>query len=153
MEHNTLHLRLAESFAEEDFLRRLNRNRTDMARLFGNVDWERLVYPLLPIEQRISCVQALTVFRPLLDAVAPQPREGWMAYTYRVASSILYPQEDGEHTQAQRDGALCFLHFLRTLFDEERAILPFDPWMDFAFCTEKELAGSQLAEEYRQFIR
>ena len=153
MEHNTLHLRLAESFAEEDFLRRLNRNRTDMTRLFGNVDWERLVYPLLPIEQRISCVQALTVFRPLLDAVAPQPREGWMAYTYRVASSILYPQEDGEHTQAQRDGAVCFLHFLRTLFDEERAILPFDPWMDFAFCTEKELAGSQLAEEYRQFIR
>ncbi|MBQ5373957.1 MAG: hypothetical protein IIU51_05315, partial [Bacteroidaceae bacterium] len=50
-------------------------------------------------------------------AVAPQPREGWMAYTYRVASSILYPQEDGEHTQAQRDGAVCFLHFLRTLFD------------------------------------
>ena len=35
MEHNTLHLRLAENFAEEIFLRRLNRNRTDMIRLFG----------------------------------------------------------------------------------------------------------------------
>lgn len=153
MERNTLHLNMAESFSEEAFLRKLNRNRTDMTRLFSNVDWERLTYPLLPIEHRLSCAQALTAFRPLLDAVAPQPSEGWLPYTYRVASSILYPVEDPNHSPAQRDGALCFLQFLRTLFDAERAVLPFDPWLDFAFCTEKELAASDVADEYRQFLK
>ena len=147
MEQSTLHLQLAESFGEDTFLRLLSRNRADMSRLFGNVDWQRLVYPLLPIEHRLSCAQILTHFRPLLDAIAPQPPEGWLSYTYQVASSLLFPAEDDAHTPAQRDGAVSFLHFLRVLFDEERRILPFDPWLDFAFCTEKELQSSDVAEE------
>ncbi|MBQ2996095.1 MAG: cytidyltransferase-related domain protein [Oscillibacter sp.] len=152
MERNELHLHLSQAFGEDSFLRRLDRSRTDMARLFSNVDWERMLYPLMPIEQRISCAQALVAFRPLLDAIAPQPREGWLPYTYKVASSLLFPTEDADHTPAQRDGAVSLLHFLRCLFDEERRILPFDPWLDFAFCTEKELKGSDVAEEYRQFL-
>ena len=80
MERSTLYMNLAESFAEEAFLRKLNRNRTDMTRLFQNVDWERLVYPLLPIEHRLTCAQALAAFRPLLDAIAPQPGAGWLPY-------------------------------------------------------------------------
>ena len=62
MERNALHLNMAEAFAEESFLRQLDRSRTDMTRLFSNVDWERLLYPLLPLEQRLTCAQALTVF-------------------------------------------------------------------------------------------
>ncbi|MBP3486368.1 MAG: cytidyltransferase-related domain protein, partial [Oscillospiraceae bacterium] len=153
MERSTLHLQLAESFAEDAFLRRLSRNPADMSRLFGSVDWDRLVYPLLPMEHRLSCAQALIAFRPLLDAMAPQPPEGWLSYAYRVASSLLFPVEDGAHSPAQRDGALSFLHFLRALFDEERRVLPFDPWLDFAFCTEKELKDSDVADEYRHFLR
>ena len=153
MERSTLYMNLAESFAEEAFLRKLNRNRTDMTRLFQNVDWERLVYPLLPIEHRLTCAQALAAFRPLLDAIAPQPGEGWLPYAYKAASAILYPVDDWSHSPAQQDGALCFLQFLRTLFDAERAILPFDPWLDFAFCTEKELSGSDVADEYRLFLK
>ena len=153
MEQSKLHLQLCESFGEDVFLKRLSRSRTDMSRLFANVDWQRLVYPLLPMEHRLSCAQALTTFRPLLDAIAPQPAEGWLSYTYRVASSLLFPVEDPTHTPAQRDGALSFLQYLRALFDEERRLLPFDPWLDFSFCTEKELQRSDVAEEYRQFLR
>ena len=153
MERNALHLNMAEAFAEESFLRQLDRSRTDMTRLFSNVDWERLLYPLLPLEQRLTCAQALTAFRPLLDAIAPQPPEGWLPYTYRVASSLLFPAEDPSHSPAQRDGALCLLQFLRCLFDYERTVLPFDPWLDFSFCTEKELKDSDVAEEYRLFLK
>ena len=150
---NTLYPRFSRAFEEDTFLCKLRMTRSDAARLFETADWVRLLSPLLPVEERLSCAQALTVFRPLLDTLAPEPDEGWLSYAYQAASSLLYPQDDRTHTAAQWDGALCFLQFLRELFDLERESLPFDPWLDFAFCTEEELVDSGVAEEYRQFLR
>ena len=150
---STLNIQMAEAFGEEGFLRKLAMSRGDLARRFGAVDWDRVLYPLTPLKDRISCARALAAFRPLLDAMASEPEGGWLSLAYRTASSLLYPQEGRACTPAQRDGALCFLQFLRQLFDAERDALPFDPWLDFAFCTEEELADSGVAEEYRQFLR
>lgn len=144
-------LDLTRAFQEEAFLRKLSRPRREAEALFARLDWPALLAPLLPIEERISCEKALEAFRPALEA--PEPEEGWALYAYRVAVSLLYPQADPAHTPAQRDGALCFLQFLRTVFDAEREALPFDFWLDFAFCTEEELTASNLAEDYRQFRR
>ncbi|MCI8398453.1 MAG: cytidyltransferase-related domain protein [Oscillibacter sp.] len=150
---DTLPSRMADAFSEEPFLRKLSRNRDDVFRLFNNVDWRRLLAPLLPIQSRLSCAEALAAFRPVLDGIAIPPPEGWLPYAYQAAASILYPQEDLVHSPAQRDGAICFLQFLRELFTAERKVLPFDPWLDFAFCTDEELKGSPLAESYRRFLR
>ena len=130
---DTLPSRMADAFSEEPFLRKLSRNRDDVFRLFNNVDWRRLLAPLLPIQSRLSCAEALAAFRPVLDGIAIPPPEGWLPYAYQAAASILYPQEDLVHSPAQRDGAICFLQFLRELFTAERKVLPFDPWLDFAF--------------------
>lgn len=151
--NSTLSIQMADTFGEEVFLRKLAMNQADLSRRFNTVDWERILYPLLPLRERLSCAQALAAFRPLLDAMAPEPEEGWLLCAYQTAVSLLYPQEGRSCTPAQRDGALCFLQFLRQLFDAERAALPFDPWLDFAFCTEEELSDSGVAEEYRQFLR
>lgn len=150
---NSLYSRINGVFLEDRFLHKLRMSRHDISNLFGSADWNRLLSSLLPVTERISCAQALAAFRPLLGAIAPEPPEGWLAYTYQTAVSLLYPQADREHTAAQRDGALCFLQFLRELFDLERESLPFDPWLDFAFCTESELAVSGVTEEYLQFLR
>ena len=139
------------AFREEAFLRKLTR--TDIAARLDGVDWAARLAPLLPIAERVDCRAALECFRPLLDALAPEPKEGWGLYAYQVASSLLFPQGDPAHSPAQRDGALCFLQFLRALLDAERRALPFDFWLDFDFCTEEELKGSAVAEEYRQFRR
>lgn len=146
-------LNMTAAFREEAFLRKLARPRADAAAIFDAADWRRLLPPLLPIRERLTCARALGAFRPLLDAAAPEPEEGWAPYAYRTACSLLYPQEDPRHTPAQRDGALCFLQFLRTLLDAEREALPFDFRLDFAFCTEEELKLSAVAGEYRQFLR
>ncbi|MDE6454327.1 MAG: cytidyltransferase-related domain protein, partial [Dysosmobacter sp.] len=150
---NSLHAALADAFREEAFLRKLSRPREEAEALLGGLDWPALAAPLLPIEERISCARALEAFRPVLDASAPEPEEGWALYAYRTAVSLLYPQEDSARASRRRDGALCFLQFLRTLFDAEREALPFDFWLDFAFCTEEELKASAAAEDYRQFLR
>ncbi len=144
-------LNLTRAFQEEAFLQKLARPRAEA--LFEDLDWPALLAPLAPIEERISCEKALGAFRPVLDGLAPEPGEGWALCAYRTAVSLLYPQADPDHTPAQRDGVLCFLQFLRTLFDAEREALPFDFWLDFAFCTEEELKSSAVAADYRQFLR
>ena len=144
---------MAEAFEETDFLRKLGMSRSDAQRIFDGVDWRQLLSPLLPIRSRLTCAGALEAFRPLLMSLAPEPPEGWLRYAYQVASSLLYPAADTRHTSAQWDGALCFLQFLQVLFAAERRTLPFDPWLDFAFCTDAELAQSGVAAEYRQFIK
>ncbi len=144
---------VAAAFVEKTFLRKLGMNRADAVRFLGGADWPRVLAPLTPISARISCADALAAFRPVLDALSPEPPEGWMRYAYQVASSLLYPAADHAHTSAQWDGALCYLEFLQTLFAAERRCLPFDPWLDFAFCTEEELQESGVAAEYRQFVK
>ena len=146
-------LNMTAAFQEEAFLQKLSRPREEAEALFARLDWPALLAPLLPIEERISSARALEAFRPALDGLAPEPGEGWALCAYRTAVSLLYPQADPDHTPAQRDGALCFLQFLRTLFDAEREALPFDFWLDFAFCTEEELKSSAVAADYRQFLR
>lgn len=135
-----LSLWMEDAFRDKMFLRKLGINRADLSQLFDQVNWRSQISSLVPIRRRISCAEALNAFRPLLDALAPEPEEGWLRYAYQVASSLLYPAADTCHTSAQWDGALCFLQFLQVLFAAERRTLPFDPWLDFAFCTDAELA-------------
>nr|WP_325186189.1 cytidyltransferase-related domain protein [uncultured Oscillibacter sp.] len=148
-----LRIHLVETFNDRAFLRKLGFARKDVRRVFGAADWKSMLSPLLPIRQRLTCAQALEAFRPVLDALAPEPEGGWLGCAYQVALSLLYPRADEAHTSAQWDGGLCLLQFLQVLFDEERRTLPFDPWLDFALCTEEELKDSAAAEEYRLFQR
>ena len=143
---------MAAAFEETGFLRKLGMSRSDVGRIFGNVDWRQVLSPLIPIRSRLSCAAALEVFRPLLTPLAPEPPEGWLRYAYQVVLSLLYPAADQGHTSAQWDGAMCYLQFLQVLLDAEGRSLPFDPWLDFAFCSEEELSDSAAAEEYRQFL-
>ncbi len=143
---------LAEAFEEKEFLRKLGMNRADAERVFASADWRGIAAPFTPIRSRISCAGAVDAFRPLLMSLAPEPPEGWLRYAYQVALSLLYPAADHIHTSAQWDGALCFLQFLQVLLRAEGRALPFDPWLDFAFCSEEELSDSGVAEEYRRFL-
>nr|WP_325294107.1 cytidyltransferase-related domain protein [uncultured Oscillibacter sp.] len=144
-------LNLTRAFQEEAFLRKLSHPQAEA--LLSGQDWPVLLAPLLPIGERLCCVQVLESFRPVLEGLAPEPEEGWALCAYHTAVSLLYPQADPARTPAQRDGALCFLQFLQVLLDAEREALPFDFWLDFAFCTEEEQGTSNLAEEYRLFLR
>ncbi|MEG1988166.1 MAG: cytidyltransferase-related domain protein [Oscillibacter sp.] len=149
----SLRTQLAEAFNEPAFLQKLGMNRAEATHFFAGTDWRQVLSLLLPVEARISCGKALAAFSPLLDKLAPTPEEGWLPYAYQVAGTLLFPTADHDHSSAQWDGALCFLQFLQVVYDAERLSLPFDPFFDFAFCTEAELADSGVTAEYRQFTR
>lgn len=148
MEH---HPALAEAFGQAHFLQKLTLSPEE--RNLSPADWESALAPLLPIRGRISCTRVLEALRPQLEALAPEPEEGWSRCVYETAVSLLYPRPDTGRTAAQRDAALFALQTLQLLLDQEREVLPFDPLVDFAFCSEEELTDSGVEKEYRQFLR
>ena len=109
----SLSLWMEDAFRDKMFLRKLGMNRTDLSRLFGEVNWSAQLSSLEPIRRRISCAEALEAFRPLLDGLAPEPEEGWLRYAYQVATSLLYPAADTRHTSAQWDARFAFCSFCR----------------------------------------
>ena len=143
---------LEQAFQRRSFVRKLAMSQADAALLIRPAEWAEPLQELLPLTGRLSCDTILSLSLPLLNAIAPPPREGWMPYAYRIACSLLYDEADVEHTPAQRDGALSYLNILQVFFQAERQVLPFDPAFDFAFCSEEELSGSSMEEEYRQFL-
>ena len=142
---------LSQAFSEKSFLRMLGIRQSEVRRLLRQVNWNTALRTLLPLTGRISCTQVLELCRPMLDAMAPEPAEGWLPYAYQAVCGRMFAREDSAHTEAQRDAAFCFLHALQVILDAERQQLPFDPLTDFDFCTEAELDGSMAATEYRQF--
>ena len=149
MEHR-LSFALHTAFQEEGFLQKLSLSPEELSHILSGVSWET-ADDLLPITRRLTCAEALPLFRPLMEAIAPEPEGGWLPYAYRVAVSALYPR--GEEPSAQRDAALCLLQGLQVLLDAERRALPFDPFLDFAFCSPEELKDRGTAAEYRRFLR
>ncbi len=143
---------LTQAFSEKSFLRVLGIRQTEVRRLLRQVNWSSALHTLLPLTKRLSCAEVLEVCRPMLDAMAPEPAEGWLSYAYQSVCARMFAREDAAHTEAQRDAVLCFLQVLQVLLDAERRQLPFDPLMDFDFCSEEELTGSMVETEYRQFM-
>ena len=77
-QEQTLYIRMAEAFRKHSFLQKLRMTQSDVDRHFGGINWNRLLSPLTPMEARLSCAQALEIFRPLLEKLAPEPAEGWL---------------------------------------------------------------------------
>ena len=142
---------ILEALSEKHFLNRLTIPPESFAPLLEGIDWARAAGALPSPRRRITCGEALTVARPLLERVAPEPAEGWLHCAYQVVSALQFPQGESPYNDAQRDGALCYLRILQRLLEQERAALPFSPQYDFAFCTEQELENNASADEYRRF--
>ena len=143
---------LTPAFAEKHFLQLLTLRQTDVRRLLRKVDWPAAVRSLLPIRARLSCADVLELCRPMLDAAASEPEEGWLHCAYQTVCALQFPRMAGSHTPAQRDAALLYLQALQVLLDDERSLLHLDPLTDFAFCTDEELTGSMVEKEYRAFL-
>ena len=103
---------------------------------------------------RISCEGALSLCREELNALAPEPEEGWIPFTYDFARKSMFPEEEFlPRQEAHGAGAAFFLSLLQVLFDAERAMLPPDPMWDLALLEECELEGSAHQDSYRLFLR
>lgn len=103
---------------------------------------------------RIRCRGVLALCQEELDALSPQPEEGWIAFAYDFARKSMFPEPAFEpRRQEHGAGAVFFLSLLQVLFDAERAMLPADPMWQLELLEEEELAGSACQDSYRLFLR
>lgn len=110
---------------------------------------------LLPLQQRICCGDVATFCLPLLDRFAPQPEEGWLKAAYRYVQHLMFPGHTcfAPSNRGHVDACRVYLTVLQVLLDYERQILPFDPFMDFAFLTPEEAEGFDCKKEYVLFLK
>ena len=145
---------LAARLSDRDFLRKAGISRRTMQEIFVRDKWEEALESLFPIRERLSCKQILELCHPELWALSGEPEEGWIPFTYKFSTHILYPdREFSEKAAAYARGAFFYLNVLQFFFDEERKAVPFDPFNDFALLPEEEYRNCDRAGEYGRFVR
>ena len=98
------YLAIAETFAEEPFLKKLSVSHADLGKLINPDEWEITASSMLPITRRLSCARILGAFRPLMNQIAQEPEEGWLSFVYQTAVNRLYFRSDPTHTDHAHDG-------------------------------------------------
>lgn len=100
---------------------------------------------------RLHCGDVLALCRKELDALTPEPSEGWLSFAYEFARNRMFP-EHAPPPSPYDAGAVFFLSVLQTLMDEERRILPPDPVWQLDILRKDELAGSPYQDSYRRYL-
>lgn len=145
---------LAARLTDREFLRKAGISRRTMQEIFVRDKWEEALESLFPIRERLSCKQILELCHPELWALSGEPEEGWISFTYKFSTHILYPDpEFSEKAASYARGAYVYLNVLQFFFDEERKAVPFDPFNDFALLGEEEYQSCDRAGEYGRFVR
>ena len=145
---------LSTRLFDREFLKRVGLTRRTMQGVFNRDKWESALDTIFPIRERFTCEKILELCRPEIAMLSPEPEEGWLSYAYKFSTHILYP--DDEFTAASAPyaaGALLFLSILQFFFDEERKVMSFDPFDDFALLSEEEYKTFDRAHEYGHFMR
>lgn len=100
--------------------------------------------------RRVNCVQLLTACKPWLEALSPEPPEGWLLFCYQELAHGLFPDEHRPAVSAKTKLACgVYVETLRYAIAHEDC--PFDPLTDIDGATGPEIAESHIAEEYRRF--
>lgn len=103
---------------------------------------------------RADCGAILSLCRPLLDRLCPEPQGGWLPFLYDSLAAGLFPDPDRPaETLSQKQAAAVYLAVLEHFLDGERESLPYDPLTDVSPLTAEELAATRIGPEYERFRR
>lgn len=145
---------IAQALDDNRLLQRFSLSKKAVAALLRGSGLAEGIERLFPIQGRLACKEILALCEEALLRLRQPPGEGWLSFSYRYAVNLMFP-DPAFDTRAVRfgDGAQFLLAVMQVLFDYERQALPFDPVYDFAFLSEKEIAGCERAAQYRRFLK
>lgn len=107
---------------------------------------------LLPKEgERTDILSILHACRPWLDAMAEEPKEGWLKFCYLHLAHGLFPEEAHRPDEKTALAAENLIAILSEAMQAENC--PFDPLTDLQTATEAEQRESRIAEEYTRFCQ
>ncbi len=145
--------RLLQNLEERQFLRTSGLTKSIVDSVFEKNALEEATAGFIPVKGRISCGEVLEAFRPMLEKLSDEPECGYMTAAYDLARGDMFDQEDVvAPLEAHRPALLTYLRILQTLYDEERAEVPFDPMTDFRFLTAEEASAYPCGDAYVRFM-
>ena len=154
-----LYKTITDVMHEPLFLKKLGMSPGDMDNIIGIISAEDLVRTLEEARDsrgRFISQKVLTAIDPYLRTFGNAPVEGWAENAYEYILDQLFPGRipSGPSNSVQiAGGRLFMLQFLKAVHRYERAVLPFDPTVDFALLTDKEVSESGFTEEYLQLLK
>ena len=102
---------------------------------------------------RADCAQVLAWCRPQLDALVPEPPQGWLRLCYDTLANRLFPApSDAVLTEELRQGVDGYAAALEFCIASESGCFPFDPLTDIPALTERECARSRIPDEIPRFF-
>lgn len=145
---------LSAKLFEREFLKNSGISRRSMQDIFVKNKWEELFETVFPAKERFTCGDILEWCREELSALSGEPEEGWISFTYKYVTHILYPDEEfSKNTAPYAAAALLYLHILQFFFDKERETIAFSPYDDFELLDEEEYKKFERAGEYDRFVK
>lgn len=120
----------------------------------GRDFWETAFAQCFPIRTRIRCSDVLTLCEAPMAAISETPDEGWLAFIYDFACSVLYPDEDQcARFEPYSAAAYFYLTVLQFFLDEERKAFAPEPFVDFELLAPEEYERCESRHEYRLFLK
>ena len=143
---------LSEKLTEREFLNQTGQRAKKMRTLVTSSLSPAKLNALWPVTRRITCGEVLALSQKLLRALSPEPKEGWLKFTYDFACHILYPDDAfTKYAAPYKAGAFCFLAILQFFLDEERKVIEPEATVDFEFLTDSEASEFESHDEYMRF--
>ena len=144
---------LTDKLSDEQFLSASGMTARGIRMLMNREYWETHMAGMFPVRRRFTCAEIYDLCAEPLDLLGREPEGGWMSYTYKYVCHILYPEDDFTAGSAPyATGCLFYLTVLQFFFEEERKVLPWDKYYDFAFLSPEEAASFESSEEYGRFL-
>ena len=95
---------LSARLFDREFLKAAGISRRTMQDVFDREKWMAVFEQAFPVKGRFSCAEILEMCRPEIDQLCEEPEEGWMKFTYKYVTHLLYP--DPEYPHAPSDNLL-----------------------------------------------
>lgn len=116
------------------------------------MDKNDLLWPQAASDERTDAAALLAACRPALEAYAPEPDGGWLWACYDELTHRMFPDPARPLLpEAVQQGVDAYVDLLSRRIAAEKT-LPYDPFLDVLPLTERELANSPSAAEYRRCL-
>lgn len=144
---------LTACLTEKSLLKTLRTTKKAMQTALKTDRWEEKL-ARFSFSEKITCQDVLALCEETIGRFAPEPKIGWLDYTYRVIGTTLFPENPTmQKNPLWEPGRLIYLKVLHLLLMNERKMVPFNREIHFTFLTSDVVQGSTVAGEYQQLIQ
>lgn len=148
---------IKNNFLDKYFLKELGLSKKEMQEYIDKGPWKEIAERLSKTESkngRFNSEVVYSIMKEYLPELEDKPRCGWVKHCYNWVLFQLFPElVTTDESLKFRKGTAYLLHTLRSLYQVERELLPFDPTYTMELVPDCEIQENGFTEEYLRFHR